>query len=106
MDKVTQITMEATEQIDEFMFKVMRPYCEDVSEMKMKKDDLKDALMLWKESKPQKPKTITKQLEEIFEDFCNNYCKYPVLPIPEGREDNWLSEDEDSPCETCPLNRI
>ena len=43
--------------------------------------------------------------ETIITDICTNYCKYPEMPIPEGKDANWLAEDG-SPCETCPLNRL
>ena len=48
-------------------------------------------------------KTITQQIHDIAGEFCNKYCKYPELPIPEGKDENWLMEDDDSPCNTCPL---
>lgn len=48
-------------------------------------------------------KRITEQIEEIAEDFCNHYCKYP---------DNWDEEregyelSESDICANCPLSRL
>ncbi|MCR5755530.1 MAG: hypothetical protein K6G30_12065 [Acetatifactor sp.] len=47
-------------------------------------------------------KTITKQIEEIAEDFCTHYCKYP---------DNWDYEkdgelSESNICNNCPIGRL
>lgn len=38
-------------------------------------------------------------LEEIVNDFCDNYCKYPLV---------YTDEDEmmEERCEHCPLNKI
>lgn len=49
---------------------------------------------------------ITKMLEEISEQICNDYCKYTHSPVPEGKDPDWLWNDEDSPCNNCPLNRL
>lgn len=51
-------------------------------------------------------KSVTGMIEEVKEDMCNHYCKYSAAPIPEGRTEDWLLEDEDSPCNKCPLNRL
>ena len=51
-------------------------------------------------------KSITETIEEVKEDMCSHYCRYPFEPIPEGRTEDWLLEDEDSPCQKCPLNRL
>lgn len=48
-------------------------------------------------------KTISEQIEEIKEDICNKYCKYP---------DTWDEEKEgcelceSDVCKNCPLNRL
>lgn len=48
-------------------------------------------------------KPITKQLEAVAEDICNNYCKWP---------EKWDTEKEgcelvDSEiCANCPLNKL
>ena len=49
--------------------------------------------------------SIIKELENIKEKMCEDYCKYPLMEIPEGKDENWLWTDG-SPCETCPLNNI
>lgn len=51
-------------------------------------------------------KSITEQIEEVCEEICNHYCKYPYEPIPEGKDEDWLCCDPDSPCQSCPLNRL
>lgn len=42
--------------------------------------------------------------EELASVFCDKYCKYPSMPIPEGKSEDWLFED-DSPCVTCPFKK-
>lgn len=50
-----------------------------------------------------KTKTITEQIEEIKDDICNNYCKYPDL----WDEVAWGCElPESDICRDCPLNRL
>lgn len=51
-------------------------------------------------------KAISIQLQDIASEFCDNYCKYTAAPRPEGKSEDWLWEDEDSPCNNCPINRI
>jgi hypothetical protein len=49
-----------------------------------------------------KPKTVLEMLEDIANDICNNYCKYP---------DQW-DEEKNGPlcdsdvCANCPCNRL
>ena len=46
---------------------------------------------------------IREQLEEVANEFCNHYCKYP---------EQWDEEKEGCPldeskvCKNCPLNRL
>lgn len=54
----------------------------------------------------EKSKTVTQQIEEICDEICDKYCKYPYEPIPEGKDEDWLTEDPESPCQRCPLNRL
>ena len=51
-------------------------------------------------------KTITEQIEDICGEICDNYCKYPNEPIPDGKTEDWLFTDDDSPCNKCPLARL
>ena len=51
-------------------------------------------------------KKVTEVLTEVVEEFCQHYCKYPEMETPEGKSDDWLTEDEDSPCNNCPFMRI
>lgn len=48
-------------------------------------------------------KTIIEQLQDIGEEMCNNYCKWPDL-YDEDKEGVALSESEQ--CKNCPLNRL
>jgi transcriptional regulator with XRE-family HTH domain len=50
-----------------------------------------------------KPKTITEQIQEIAEDFCIHYCKYPDT-WDEEREGCELSESDI--CSNCPIGRF
>lgn len=44
-------------------------------------------------------------LEDTLRQICDNYCKYPEMPIPEGKDEDWLCDD-DGPCTNCPLNKL
>lgn len=46
---------------------------------------------------------MDKQLEQIAEDFCNNYCKYPETWDAE-KEGCELSKSD--VCKQCPINRL
>ena len=46
---------------------------------------------------------IIKQLEEIAEDICNNYCKWPTIWDAE-KEGIELAESDI--CAQCPMSRI
>lgn len=48
---------------------------------------------------------ICKQLEHIAYEICDKYCKYPLMPVPEGKDEGWLTE-QGGPCENCPLNKL
>ena len=109
MDDMQRIMIEATERMDDFYFKTMQPYCEDVLEMKISKKDLRDALALWekdKDKEKQEPETITQIIEDVCNDICKDVCRYTYLNPPTGKDDDWLTEDDDSPCNVCPLNRL
>ena len=43
---------------------------------------------------------------EVNQEICDGYCKYPNMPIPEGKDEDWLINDEDSPCISCPFNKL
>ena len=47
--------------------------------------------------------TIAEQVQEIVEEMCKDYCKWPDV-YDEGMEDCELSES--SICKNCPLNRL
>ncbi len=50
----------------------------------------------------EKQKTIVTIIEEVLEEMCDKYCKYPEM-IPDLDEQIL---DETAPCESCPLNRL
>ena len=52
-----------------------------------------------------KTKTVEQILEEVREEICDKYCKYPEQTPPEGKDDDWLMDD-DSPCLYCPMSRL
>ena len=47
--------------------------------------------------------SVPEILEHIAGMMCDYYCRFPNEPIPEGKDENWLIEDEDSPCNDCPI---
>ena len=46
-------------------------------------------------------KTVTDILEEVKQEMCEGYCKYPT--IVSDREDLFA---KDGPCMECPLNKL
>lgn len=54
-----------------------------------------------KKEDKKEPKTVTDILEEIKQEMCDDYCKYPTLV--DDREDLFA---DDSPCMKCPLTRL
>lgn len=46
-------------------------------------------------------KTVTDILEEVKQEMCDGYCKYPT--IVSDREDLFA---KDGPCMECPLNKL
>ncbi len=50
--------------------------------------------------------SITDLLDDTKTKMCNEYCRYPFMPIPEGKDDDWLAMDPDSPCKNCPLDML
>ena len=50
--------------------------------------------------------SISKIIEETKEVMCNEYCKWPCMEIPEGKTEDWLYVDDESPCIKCPLNNL
>lgn len=48
-----------------------------------------------------KGSSITEILEEVKNDMCDKYCKYPG-----SVEDQEELYDQDGPCNSCPLNRL
>lgn len=50
--------------------------------------------------------SISECIEQVKTEVCKDYCKYPNMEPPEGKDENWLFEEEESPCLTCPLNQL
>lgn len=42
-------------------------------------------------------------IDEVAKDICDNYCKYPLMQWP---TENYLTDDENSPCYRCLLNKL
>ena len=38
--------------------------------------------------------SIVQQIEQIKEEMCDKYCRYPLEPIPEGKDEDWLFEED------------
>ena len=49
---------------------------------------------------------ILGSVENMKSAMCDGYCKYPSQEVPEGKTEDWLIEDDDSPCLTCPMNKL
>lgn len=78
---------------------------------KHKKECIHNYVHGWKEGKKYakwefENLSISNTLEMVKTDMCDSYCKYPEMSIPEGKDENWLLEDDASPCLKCPLNRL
>lgn len=52
-------------------------------------------------------KTVTEILDEIENEICRNYCKYPDICMAEVKDPD-MADDllYDRYCENCPFNRI
>lgn len=50
--------------------------------------------------------TVAQIMEQVIEDMCDRYCRWPNEPIPAGKTEDWLINDDESPCNDCPLNRL
>lgn len=53
-----------------------------------------------------KHKSITDILDEAKTKMCNQYCRYPFMQAPEGKDEDWLVTDPNSPCMNCPLDML
>lgn len=51
-------------------------------------------------------KSISEQLEEVKNKMCDQYCRFPSMDPPEGKDADWLICDEYSPCNNCSLNQL
>lgn len=56
------------------------------------------------ELKEIKAKTVSQQIEEVKEQMCNNYCKYPNEYDKDMHDGVELCDS--GICENCPLNRL
>lgn len=48
--------------------------------------------------------TVTKIIQEVVEDMCDKYCKYPNEWDPEEHDGQELWDGEI--CQNCPLSRL
>ena len=73
-----------------------------MTDMDVKYQDLKRDYEALKESNETlKKKRVTKVLEEVRDDMCSHYCKYPSMYT----SDEW-EEQYDEICAGCPLDRL
>ena len=49
--------------------------------------------------------SISECIEQVKTEICRDYCKYTGMEPPEGKDENWMYE-EDSPYLTCPINNL
>ena len=60
-----------------------------------------------KSEKEQQKVTVTELLDEIVQEFCVDYCKYPAICEAEKNDpdeaENLLYEKY---CENCPMNKL
>ena len=54
--------------------------------------------------KDEKVKSITEQLSEVVDDFCNNYCKYLVLY--DAEEHDGVELVDSGICDRCPIIKL
>lgn len=50
-DLIYKFTMRCLEDEEQFIFEKIQPFCENVIQMKISKDELQDALILWRHAK-------------------------------------------------------
>lgn len=48
---------------------------------------------------------INHEIEQIVEEMCDKFCKYPEMNPPKGKDCDWLY-DVDGPCSKCPLSKL
>ena len=50
-DTMLKITERVLEDEENFIFETIKPYCEEIVQRKISKQELKDALLLWEQAK-------------------------------------------------------
>lgn len=50
-DTMLEISQRVLEDEENFIFEVIKPYCEEIVKRKISKQELKDALLLWEQAK-------------------------------------------------------
>lgn len=50
-DTMLEISQRVLEDEENFIFEVIKPYCEEIVQRKISKQELKDALLLWEQAK-------------------------------------------------------
>ena len=54
-------------------------------------------------------KKVTQIIEEVTNEICDNYCKYPIIYTPTriGEiDDDYMSRMFQEKCDHCPLKRL
>ena len=49
------------------------------------------------------PKTIAQQIQEVVDEMCNNYCKYPCAW---DEDEQGVPLEDSEVCANCPLSRL
>jgi hypothetical protein len=50
-DTMLEISQRVLEDEENFIFEAIKPYCEEIVQRKISKQELKDALLLWEQAK-------------------------------------------------------
>lgn len=53
--------------------------------------------------------TVTEIMNEVIEDICDNYCKYPLIYKPARVceiDDDYMGRMFQEKCENCPLRKL
>ena len=64
-DIIEQIRYKVTEDYEYFIFKIIQPYCEEVTEMKISKKLLVRALLEYKENHPEVMERMKHEMSEM-----------------------------------------
>ncbi|MBR4719759.1 MAG: hypothetical protein IKP31_05900 [Lachnospiraceae bacterium] len=96
-DPLTEITekisMQVKEDTDNFIFESIRPFCEDIVQTKISKNELVAALILYRNKGT---------VDQIMTEMCDKYCRFPY----EYDEEKEVMTLQDAICSHCPMNKL